>query len=43
LLSGQTIPVVKKALVELTLGQRAVNIWAFVVDIYILGLDILLV
>jgi hypothetical protein len=42
--SGRTIPVVKEALVELTLGQRALKIWVFVTDIndvFILGLDIL--
>jgi hypothetical protein len=36
------IPVVKEALVELTLGQRALKIWVFVADIteeFILGLD----
>jgi hypothetical protein len=41
---GRTIPIVKEALVELTLGQRAVNIWVFVADIrdeFIPGLDIL--
>jgi hypothetical protein len=30
--SGRTIPVVKEALVELTLVQRALNIWVFVAD-----------
>jgi hypothetical protein len=42
--SGRTIPVVREALGELTLGQRALNIWIFVADImeeFILGLDIL--
>jgi hypothetical protein len=42
--SGRTIPVVKESLVQLTLGQRALNIWMFVADItdeFILGLDIL--
>jgi hypothetical protein len=42
--SGRTIPVVKKALVQLTLGQRALKIWVFVADVtdkFILGLDIL--
>jgi hypothetical protein len=42
--SGRTIPVVKEALVELTLGQRALKIWVFVADVtdeFILGLDIL--
>jgi hypothetical protein len=40
--SGRTIPVVREALRELTLGQRALNIWIFVADIteeFILGLD----
>jgi hypothetical protein len=39
---GRTIPVVREALRDLTLGQRALNIWIFVVDIaeeIILGLD----
>jgi hypothetical protein len=31
--SGQTIPVMKEALVELTLGQRFLKIWVFVADI----------
>jgi hypothetical protein len=42
--SGETIPVVKEARVELTLGQRTLGIWMFVADIkddFILGLDIL--
>jgi hypothetical protein len=42
--SGRTIPVVKEALVELTLEQRALKFWVFVADItdeLILGLDIL--
>jgi hypothetical protein len=42
--SGRTIPVVIEALRELTLGQRALNIWIFVADItddLILGMDIL--
>jgi hypothetical protein len=37
------IPFLKEALVELTLGQRTLNIWIFVNDIteeFILGLDI---
>jgi hypothetical protein len=42
--SGQTIPIVKKALVDLNLGQRTLNTRVFVADIteeFILGLDIL--
>jgi len=42
--SGQTIPVLKEALVELTLGQRALKIWVFVAeftDEFIVGLDVL--
>jgi hypothetical protein len=42
--SGRTIPVMKVALEQLTLGQRALKIWVFVADItdeFILGLDIL--
>jgi hypothetical protein len=42
--SGRTIPVLREALRELTLGKRALNIWVFVADItddLILGLDIL--
>jgi hypothetical protein len=42
--SGQNIPVVKKVLVELTLGQQALKIWVFIanlVDDFIMGLDIL--
>jgi hypothetical protein len=42
--SGRTIPIVKEALVELTLGQRALKIRVFVADItdeFILGLGIL--
>ena len=42
--SGETIPVLKEALVELTLGRRALRIWVFVADVtdeFILGLDIL--
>jgi hypothetical protein len=35
--SGRTIPVVREALVEVTLGPRALKIW----DEFILGLDIL--
>jgi hypothetical protein len=41
--SGRTIPVVREALTELTLGQRALNIWVFIGDVreeFILGLDI---
>jgi hypothetical protein len=43
-LSGQTIPIVKKALVDLNLGQRTLKTRVFVADItdeFILGLDIL--
>jgi len=42
--SGETLPVLKEALVELTLGQRALRIWVFVVEVtdeFILGLDVL--
>jgi hypothetical protein len=42
--SGEAIPVLKKALVELTLGRRALRIWVFVVYVtekFILGLDVL--
>jgi predicted aspartyl protease len=42
--SGETIPVVKEAQVELTLGRRTLRIWVLVADItddFILGLDIL--
>jgi hypothetical protein len=42
--SGRTKPVVKEALVELTLGQRVLKIWVFVAgvrDEFIMGLDIL--
>jgi hypothetical protein len=42
--SGRTIPVVKVALVKLTLGQWALKIWVLVADItdeFILGLDML--
>jgi hypothetical protein len=41
--SGEKIPVVKEARVELTLGRRCLGIWGFVADItddFILGLDI---
>jgi hypothetical protein len=31
--SGRMIPFIKEALVELTLGQCALNIWIFVTDI----------
>jgi hypothetical protein len=44
LASGETIPVVKDAQVELTLGRRALKIWVFVAEItdeFILGLDVL--
>jgi hypothetical protein len=43
-MSGRTIPVVKEALVQLTLGLRALNICVLVADItdeFILGLDTL--
>ena len=42
--SGETIPVLKEAHVELTLGRRALRIWVFLADVtdeFILGLDIL--
>jgi len=42
--SGETIPVLKEALVELTLVQRALRIWVFVAEVtaeFILGLDVL--
>jgi hypothetical protein len=42
--SGETIPVVKEAHVELTIGQRTLRSWVFDADItddFILGLDIL--
>jgi hypothetical protein len=42
--SGETMPVVKEAHVELTMGQRTLRSWVFVADIkddFILGLDIL--
>jgi hypothetical protein len=42
--SGRTIPIVKEALVEVTLGQLALKIWVFVTDMmdeFILGLNIL--
>lgn len=41
--SGETIPVVTQARVELTLWQRALKIWFFIpyiTDDFILGLDI---
>jgi hypothetical protein len=41
---GETIRVLKEALVELTLGWRALRIWVFVtkvMDEFILGLDVL--
>jgi hypothetical protein len=43
--SGETIPVVEEARVELTIGRRTLRSWVFVADItddYILELDILL-
>jgi hypothetical protein len=42
--SGETLPVVKEAHVELTMGRRTLRSWVFVADIaddFILGLDIL--
>jgi hypothetical protein len=42
--SGETIPVLKEALVEMTLGRRTLRIWVFVAEItdeFILGLDVL--
>jgi predicted aspartyl protease len=42
--SGEMIPFVKEALVELTIGRRTLRSWVFVADItddLILGLDIL--
>jgi hypothetical protein len=42
--SGETIPVLKEALVLLTLGRRALTIWVFVPEVtdeFILGLDVL--
>jgi hypothetical protein len=42
--SGQTIPIDKEALVDLTLGRCALNIWVFIADItddFILGMDVL--
>jgi hypothetical protein len=42
--SGETMPVVKEAHVELTMGRRTLRSWVFVADIkgdFILGLDIL--
>jgi hypothetical protein len=43
--SGDTIPVLKEALVELTLGRDALRIWVFVAEItdefILLGLDVL--
>ena len=42
--SGETLPVLREALVELTLGQRALRIWVFVAEVtdeFILGLDVL--
>jgi predicted aspartyl protease len=41
--SGETMPVVKEARVELTIGRRTLRSWVFVADItddFILGLDI---
>jgi len=42
--SGETIPVLKEAFIELTLGRRALRIWVFVVEVmdeFILRLDVL--
>ena len=42
--SGETLPMLREALVELTLGQRALSIWVFVAEVtdeFILGLDVL--
>ena len=42
--SGETIPVLKEALVELTLGRQALRTWVFVAEVtdeFILGLDVL--
>jgi len=42
--SGETIPLLKEALVQLTLGRRSLRIWVFVaevIDEFILGLDVL--
>ena len=42
--SGETIPVLKEALVELTLGRRALRIWVFVAEVtdeFILELNVL--
>jgi hypothetical protein len=42
--SAETIPVLKEALIELTLGQRTLRIWVFAAEItdeFILGLDVL--
>jgi predicted aspartyl protease len=42
--SGETIPVVKEARVELTIGRHTLRSWVFVADIaddFILGLDLL--
>jgi hypothetical protein len=41
--SGKTIPVLKEALVELSLGRGALKIWVFVAEVteeLILGLDV---
>jgi hypothetical protein len=42
--SGETIPVLKEAFVELNLGRRVLRLWVFVAEItdkFILGLDVL--
>jgi predicted aspartyl protease len=44
--SGETIPVVQEAHVELIMGRRTLRSWVFVADIkddFILGLDIICV
>lgn len=44
MVSGETIPVLKEVLVELTLGQSALKIWVFITEItdeLILELDVL--
>jgi hypothetical protein len=42
--SGDTITVLKEALIELSLGQRALRFWVFITEItdeFILGIDVL--
>lgn len=44
MVSGKTVPILKEALVELTLGQCPLTTWLFVTkvtDEFILGLDVL--